>query len=560
MTTGPGPRMPLRLLLAVVAGLLCWLAFPGHDQWYAAWLGTALLSYAGWSAGPGRGLVVGLAAGLAYMVPTLSWSGVYVGKLPWFALATLEALYIAAMVAVVAWVQGRLLARGRAWAAYAAVPLGWVVGEWARGATPFGGFPWARLAFSQADAPVAALAAYGGAPLVTAAVATIGVLLHAGAATLWSRGRPVPSPSPSPSPSSSGGWRARRGRRVWSGWTGGAALLGVAAAVAFGPALVVLPTGGPSARVGLVQGNVPRPGLEFNAERRAVLDNHVTVTEDLARRAAGPLDLVVWPENASDIDPLRNPDAAAAIQRAGRAIGAPLLIGSILDEPRPEVSNASLLYRVGSVDPERYVKQHPVPFAEYIPYRDFFRHFSDKVDLVRTGFAKGDRAGAFRLMTDPSRGSLSFVALPTICFEVAYDALMRASLTAAGSTPSLLVVQTNNATFGFTDESVQQFAISRLRAIEHGRSVVHVSTVGVSGFIAPDGSYRHRSALFTPYAAESDVVLRSGATVADHIGGAPEYLAAGGLLSLAGLGRRRRRVDNGPRTASPRSPKELQRA
>ena len=71
---------------------------------------------------------------------------------------------------------------------------------------------------------------------------------------------------------------------------------------------------------------------------------------------------------------------------------------------------------------------------------------------------------------------------------MAYDDLMRDSVRAAGDDHSLLVVQTNNATFGYTDESEQQFAISRIRAIEHGRSVVHVSTVGVSGFVAPDGT------------------------------------------------------------------------
>ena len=89
------------------------------------------------------------------------------------------------------------------------------------------------------------------------------------------------------------------------------------------------------------------------------------------------------------------------------------------------------------------------------------------------------------------------MALPTICFEVAYDDLMRDSVEAAGDDESLLVVQTNNATFGYTAESEQQFAISRIRAIEHGRSVVHVSTVGVSGFIAPDGTVTEKTALFT---------------------------------------------------------------
>ena len=62
--------------------------------------------------------------------------------------------------------------------AYAAVPLAWVLQEWARGTTPFGGFPWARLAFSQADSPLAPFARFGGAPGLTFAVAALGVLLH----------------------------------------------------------------------------------------------------------------------------------------------------------------------------------------------------------------------------------------------------------------------------------------------------------------------------------------------------------------------------------------------
>lgn len=521
-----GMILPARLLLALAAGLLIWLAFPVHDLWYAAWLGCALLAAAGWTAGFRQGLLVGLLAGLAYFLPVLSWSGTYVGRLPWAALATAEALYVAVMVAVVGWLQRRLLARERLWAAYAIVPLGWVVGEWARGTTPFGGFPWARLAFSQADAPIRGLASLGGAPALTFAVAAIGTLLYAAARALRERLARAAIPA------------------------------GLAAALALAPLLIpaTAPTTPATARIGLVQGNVPKPGLDFNAERRAVLDNHVRESERLAERDAGRLDLVVWPENASDIDPLRNADAAAQVQRAQRALAAPLLVGAVLDEPAPKVSNASLLYRPGVLDPERYVKQHPVPFAEYVPYKDFFRRFNDKVDLVREGMAAGDRVGSFELTT-ASGGR--FAALPTICFEVAYDGLVRAAVTHDPRLPGVLVVQTNNATFGLTAESEQQYAISRIRAIEHGRAVVHVSTVGVSGFIGPDGSTTPPSRLFTPYAASAAVPLVAGRTVADRIGRAPEYAAAAGLLLALGLGRRRRRDDNGPSPVNPDSAKEL---
>ena len=518
--------LPARLLLAFAAGLAIWLALPGNNQWYAAWLGCALLAAAGWAAGFRWGLLIGLLAGWAYFVPTLAWSGIYVGPLPWLALATLEALYIAVMVGVVGWLQRRLVARGRDVAAYAVVPLAWVVGEWARGTTPFGGFPWARLAFSQADSPIRNLAALGGAPLLTAAVATIGVLTYAVARAALVTRRPLPAV---------------------------ASIAGVAA-LALGSLLIPLPTtaGAPTAEIALVQGNVPKPGLDFNSERRAVLDLHARATETLAASGVRP-DLVVWPENAVDIDPLRNPDAAAEIIAAQNAIQAPLLVGAILEEPEPYVSNASLLYRPGVVDPERYVKQHPVPFAEYVPYRDFFRHFSDKVDLVRAGMATGTEIGYFEVAT---KAGQTFAALPTICFEVAYDGLIRAAVTHNASLPSVLVVQTNNATFGFTDESEQQYAISRIRAIEHGRAVVHVSTVGVSGFVAPDGTSGPLTTLFTQATQVAAVPLLSGLTVADRIGGLPEYLALAGLFVAFGRTMTRSH-DNGSTPAPPAVSKEL---
>jgi apolipoprotein N-acyltransferase len=516
-----------RVLLAVAAGLVLVLAFPTHDIHWLAPVGVAALSCAVMGASWRLAAALGLLCGLAFFVPTLSWSGIYVGRTPWFALALLQALYIAAMAALTAVLQRRLRGGLRP-LAYAVVPVMWVLQETARSTTPFGGFPWARLAFSQADSPLAQLAAYGGAPGVTAAVAALGALLHGSAVLAWAL------------------WRRRDPRSRWSAGAAAyrprtaslaAALTALALAPLVASAALSAPTDGRQVQIMLVQGNVPRPGLDFNAERRQVLDNHVQGTVGAAAAGTEGLSLVVWPENASDIDPLRNADANAAIRSAVEAAGAPVLVGAVLREPAPAVSNASLLYRPGVAEPERYVKQHPVPFAEYIPYRSFFRLFSDKVDLVAADFAAGDRAGAFEV---PTAGGNSYWAIPTICFEVAYDGLMREAATQAGRAASVLVVQTNNATFGYTAESEQQFAISRLRAIEHGRSVVHVSTVGVSAFIAPDGSYQHKTRLFTPAAPTAAVTVRSETTVSDRIGPAPEAGAAllALLLTLAGRWRR----------------------
>ncbi len=193
-----------------------------------------------------------------------------------------------------------------------------------------------------------------------------------------------------------------------------------------------------------------------------------------------------------------------------------------------------------------------MPFAEYIPNRDFFRRFSDKVDLVRADFAAGPGPVLFRV---PAAAGGEVVAGPTICFEVAYDDLVRANVDLGAN---LLLVQTNNATFGYTDESVQQLAISRIRAMEHGRSVVHVSTVGVSALITPDGTVHQPSALFT-----QDGPVRL-ASAAERRGRSRRWWVRGRSMPPASRSRsscwsglRRRPADRGPPPAyRPRPPAE----
>jgi apolipoprotein N-acyltransferase len=505
-------------LVAVVGGVALALSFPGVGWWPMAPIGVAAISVASRGRRPGPGLLLGLAGGLAFFVPHLHWSGVYVGWLPWIALATLEASFVAVLGALLplAW----RAPGGRAGTVVATAGL-WTGQEALRGRLPFGGFPWGRLAFSQSDAPTLGYAALGGAPLISAAVALAGGGLAVAAVELL----------------------ARRSDRRWV--TAPAATL-ASLAVITGGALVPTPTDGPrSAEVAAVQGNVPAPGLDFNAHRMAVLSNHVLATARIADRSgAGRVprpDLVLWPENASDIDPLRNQDAAMAIQAAADRVGVPVLVGGVLEQPTDHLSNAAVLWGpTGSTHPGpgvTYVKRHPAPFAEYIPYRSFFRIFSDKVDLVRRDFTAGDRVGVF------PAGDLRIGDV--ICFEVTYDSLVRDPVRSGAD---LLVVQTNNATFGFTDESVQQLAMSRVRAVESGRAVVHISTVGVSALIAPDGRLLARSGHFTQEVLQSRLPLRTGRTVATQSGAAPEAAlsALGLLLAVGALLRRRRTVDPVP--------------
>lgn len=501
-------RLVLRLAAGLLSGGLLCLAFPTFDVWVAAPLALALLAWALTGLGVRRGALVGFAAGLAFFVPTLSWSGIYVGALPWLALSVLQALFVALLGAVYGG-----LTRRPARVAPLVFAVAWVVSEGLRARLPYGGFPWVKLAFGQADSPFGRLVALGGAPFVGFVIALCAGLL----ALAVTRGV---------------AWVRATGseRRMPLGRVAPPVALALGLGVA--GLAVPLPTDGPTAQFLGVQGNVARPGLDFNAERRAVLDNHVAATlraqQDVdAGRALVP-DLVVWPENASDIDPLRNADAKALILDTVDAVKRPLIVGGLLEEPPGSVSNVSLLFEPGRGPTQTYVKRHPVPFAEYIPNRAFWRLFSAEVDLVSRDFVAGPKVGLFDVT---AANGASIRAGLAICFEVAYDDIMRDTVEAGAN---VLVVQTNNATFGYTAESPQQLAISRLRAMEAGRSVVHVSTVGQSALITPDGTAHQVTSLFTQAVVRGALPLRDGTTVATRVGELPEWLAAGALLVLLG--------------------------
>jgi apolipoprotein N-acyltransferase len=215
-------------------------------------------------------------------------------------------------------------------------------------------------------------------------------------------------------------------------------------------------------------------------------------------------------------------------------VGVDTLVGAVLEEPVGHVSNAGVVWRPSTAPQAgpgpRYVKRHPAPFGEYIPFRSFFRLFSSKVDLVRQDFVGGRTVGV--LPAGPAHLG------DVICFEVAYDDLVRDPVRDGAD---LLVVQTNNATFGYTPESVQQLAMSRVQAVATGRSVVHISTVGVSALILPDGSVSARSGHFDAEVLTGRLPLRTAQTLATRLGAAPELVLAGLGLALLGLGRLRAR-------------------
>ncbi|MFF8278903.1 apolipoprotein N-acyltransferase [Streptomyces lateritius] len=500
----PGRSGPWRLVrpgAAVLAGVMLFLSFPPRPLW---WLAVPAFGLLGWSLRGRRlraGFGLGYLAGLGFLLPLLIWTGAVVGRFPWIALSAVEAVFIAAAGLGIA-----AVSRLPAWPVWAAGV--WILAEAARARVPFGGFPWGKIAFGQADGVFLPLAAVGGTPVLGFAVALCGFGLYEVIRQVraWRASGDVP-----------------RGPLAAAAL---AVLAPVTGAVAAMPLVDDSAEDG-AATVAAVQGNVPRLGLDFNDQRRAVLDNHAARTTELAEaveKGTKPRpDFVLWPENSSDIDPYANPDAYDVIDKAVKKIGVPTVIGAVIAPETGKLRNTLIEWDPDKGPVATYDKRHVQPFGEYIPMRPFVRIFNSNVDRVSRDFGAGHEIGVFDLAGTK-------VGLAT-CYEAAFDWAVRDTVTHGAQ---LISVPSNNATFGRSEMTYQQLAMSRVRAVEHSRSVVVPVTSGVSAIIRPDGEVVRQSAMFTPDVLVEKVPLRSSLTPATRMGTLPEALLV--AVALAGLG------------------------
>ena len=368
---------------------------------------------------------------------------------------------------------------------------------------------------SQSAAPDVRWVAVGGAPLLSFLVALAGVMLAWAAL----------------------GFLAGRSRAAYGGALAAVVTAGLVLA---GGLLPVDPTGGaPTVPVTAIQGDVPRArNLPQQLNDTEVTQHQAAATLKLAAEVkAGRLpapDLVVWPEDSTSIDPREDPDIYAEIAGAMGAIGRPMLVGEVLQDP---VRNVGQLWVPGVGPTTIYVKRQLVPFAEYIPFRGIISSFSSLPSLQPVDLTPGHQAVVF----DVGKIRLGDV----ICYEVGFDNLVRSEVTAGAN---LLAVQSNDADFeidGQLGESEQQTAMARIRAIESDRAVVYASTTGESSIIAPDGTLIEHSGIWRQVILEARVPLVSYRTLADRVGAWPEYvLVALTVLALgwAGVTLRRRRL------------------
>lgn len=463
--------------LSLLSGFLLSLSFAPTSIWFLAPIALAVLFY---SISKTRHPYVSAAAfGFIFNFLTLYWSGRYVGFLPWLLLAILQSLFFLPL--------GLLsYKRKKNFRLWAFPPL-FLALEEARSHIPFGGFGWNRIAYSQVDAPYSVIVRLGGVGALTLLTLYISVLFY----QILSR------------------------KLTFQ-------ILPIIAVVLIASLWPVTSQSKSTISVLAIQGNVPEVGLDFNSRAKEVFYNHARETEEVLRKLERKPDVVVWPENAVDVDPFINSDIADELTRIVDTYKTPLVVGAVLTS-RGKLENASILWDRGPVS--IYIKRHLTPFGEYIPLRNIAEFISPYAKDV-TDFSPGNSL-VIHNIEDAKLG-------PVICYELIDDESVRSM----AQNSDLLIVQTNSATFAGTAESRQQLAITRLRAIEFDRSAVSISTTGVSAIIDNSGKVASEVSEGKAGYLFGEVALNRSQTPAGRLGDGLVWanLGVGALLILSTRG------------------------
>ena len=498
------PLLPLSLALpaAATAAILMDLAYPDTAVWALALPATALLLVALIGRRAGGALAVGLVYGVIFFGLLVSFTSRYLGPLPWAALSVLEGV-LTAVALILITLAYRWIPRAfpSVWARLLLLPSVvaalWVGRELFVGSWPYGGFPWARLGMSQAESPLAHVSSWiGVSGLSFLMVFFVALVIQVVRERVWRRPAALVAP------------------------------VVVAVALMLTPLFPTTVSG--SMRIGAVQGNGPS-GYFDERQPYSLIDAQTDATEPLYGE---DVDLLVWPEGSLDFDPFQSDSLDRRMSAIASRIGAPLLANAATERDGL-FYNTSLLWTEDGETGQIHDKRHPVPFGEYVPDRPFFNALApDLIGLIQREYTPG---------TNPPIVEVDGVKVGlAICFDVIYDDVINEGI---GEGAEVLVFQTNNADFRGTDENLQQLAFARMRAIETGRSVVNISTVGTSQIIRPDGSTVSSLDAGKAGALLEDVELRSGLTAGMVLGPwIQQILLWGGVGALAfGWLRARRR-------------------
>jgi apolipoprotein N-acyltransferase len=492
-----GPGLPLALILSVAGGAACSLSFPPAGLWPLAFVGLVPLLWSLREAGLGRRLLCGFAFGLAFFGATFSWVLLF-GELAWSALIVMSA----AFTAVLGLLTGAVTRPRRPLLSALGIAALWTAMEWLRTSIPFGGFGWGLLGVSQVDNRLTLrLASVTGVWGVTFVVVAVNALLLEALV-------------------GGGAVRRRIGR------------VAIAAGIALAPAAIAFPVAnGPSIDVATIQVDVRTarglpPAEEDVAVARMNVELHRTLADD-------PPDLAIWGESA--VDPGATlPEAFSQIREAVRSVGSPTLMGSV-QPGAGGLQNQVLALDGGGAVVDRYAKTHLVPFGEYVPWRGALGWVS-ALQQIPYDLTPGTDVRPIRLPGLPPIGT-------PVCFENAFPDIER-TLVREGA--GVVTVLTNNASYEDTPLSRQHVDLSRMRAVEDGRWVVHAAVSGISAFVDPSGRVVAEAGLFRPTILRHTIRSSDTRTWYVRLGDWVPRLCTVAVAGLFLFPRRRRRGDRAP--------------
>ena len=477
---------------AAAAGVLVALSVPPFGWWLLGWAGFAAVA----GLLPGRAwrgrLLVGAAFGLGDYLPGLWWVHEF-SVVGYVAVVVVSTLYVMAALL--------LCPSRRYWWVAAAFPCLSLLSDYARDHFPLGGLPLAGTALGQATGPLVPVVRLGGSVLLTGETALAGVVLAGFARAALRRL----------------GARRRPPRGEAHRWLVPAAVIAVALPLAGW----LSPSGAggrlPATRVALVQGGGPRGTRAIYTNPQVVFDRHLAASASLRP----PLDLVVWPEGVlQSHSPFQSGADAAEVAALARRLGATVLVGVEQDVPPDRYLNEVVAWSPAGRIVGTYLKNHLVPFGEYIPWRSFVERFFN-VSAVPYDAIPGHGPGFMRTPAGPLAIMISY--------EVFFDGRARGGVDAGGQ---ILVVPTDTASYRSSQVPAQEVAADRLRAYETGRWLVQVTPTGFSDVVSPDGRVAVRSGLGERDVITAAVPRRDGMTVFDDVGEAP-WLAGAGAVWLA---------------------------
>jgi apolipoprotein N-acyltransferase len=271
-----------------------------------------------------------------------------------------------------------------------------------------------------------------------------------------------------------------------------------------------------------VQGGGPQGVLAINSNPRDVIARHLEATRLL--KPEDRLDLVVWPENAIDVDDFTTSRVREDIVNEARRLQAPFAVG-VTEDAGENFTNAQIIVDIDGQETSRYDKVRRVPYGEYVPLRSLLSALGAPVDRIPRDAVAGESRAILELVPhrddtqDTSELGVSNPPSVTLAVAISWEVFFSGRVNDGVAAGGEVVLNPTNGS-SYTGEILQrqQVATSRLRALESGRFVVQAATTGYSVVVDSNGRVLQRIPIGSQAVIFHDVPLRSGRTVYSLVG------------------------------------------